>query len=115
MTQAKQIGLALSAVALWILSTLISIYEILLVRDIVLSIYTLFASRDTPLQAYGRSYWNSVTISNFTVATMAILVVVVFVGTGEYHYRHWGTRKSWRLFGWTFGIQAILLLIGYYL
>jgi hypothetical protein len=41
--------------------------------------------------------------------------LIFVVATSEYHRRYVGTRRSWRLFAWTIGIEIGLIIIYYLL
>jgi hypothetical protein len=41
--------------------------------------------------------------------------LVVMIGTTEYHFKHVGQPKSWRLFAWTLAVEISILLLYYIL
>jgi hypothetical protein len=53
---------------------------------------------------------------NIIVMAAAVVAVGFIIGSGEYHRKHHGKPRSWRLFAWTFGIglaiPALALLLG---
>lgn len=104
----RNTGTGLLTTVLWLGSVVLGIFEIIILRSWVQSLYAMLFAM--PAQRYGQQYWDSVTLGNFTVLILGILAVVFFVGTGEYHARHLGSSGSRKLFAWTFGIQLLILL-----
>ena len=106
----KKLGLPVGILALllWIVTGFLGFVDILAVRRIALSIAARVWS-DTR----GSSYWASVNMGNWSVVVAAVLWLVVVVGGGEYHRIKVGQRSSWRLFGWTIGIEAVILLVSF--
>lgn len=91
------------ALVLWIATCALGLLEVYLVLQMVGRIYARF----------GSSYWSGVTIDNATLLILALLYIAFAVGTGEYHQKRVGQRNSWRLFGWTMGIQVVILVLCY--
>mgnify|MGYP001133791860 CR=1 FL=1 len=104
MMQLKRIPAGLLAVVLWIATCALGLLEIYLLQEMVLRIYVRF----------GRDYFSGLSIRNAVVLILAVLYIAFTVGTGEYHYREVGQRKSWRLFGWTIAVQLAILLLCYF-
>ena len=48
---------------------------------------------------------------NITAILAGLLWIGVAVGGIEYHFRHVGERKSWRILAWTLGIEAALIVV----
>jgi len=110
----KRFAMGWATLILWVCTMAIGVYEISVLQDLVLQFYSWFASQDgLQLQRYGRSYWSSVTIGTATVMIVTLLLVIFMIATGEYHYRHYGTKRSWRLFGWTLAIESAILGLAY--
>lgn len=113
-TRGALVGIA--TFALWLLSVVLLFVVIVILRDAIVLLYAWLASPPTnPGVQYGQRYWLGVGISNIAILVLAILGVVFVIGTGEYHYRHWGTRGSRRLFVWSFGIQLAVLALGWFI
>ena len=104
----KRTGLGVLAVALWVGTSVLIFLEILTVREIVLRVYAHFA---VTYGFYGRSYWGSQALSIASLLVMAIVCIGVMIGCGEYHIRHFGDPKSWRLFGWTISAELSILVL----
>lgn len=101
---------------LWLASVAFAIIEIVFVRNLVLRGYAWAVSWVDPTrQPYDDAFWGGVTLSNLVVLLAAVVVVVLAVGSGEYHAKHVGTRSSWRLFGWVFAIELAIFLLAWLL
>ncbi len=87
--------------ALWLGTAAVGLYEIFLLREVILQLCA----------RLGSGYWPAVAVGNWSAILLGAVWIVVFIGGGEYHYRHFDRRASWRLFGRTIlGEIAILLL-----
>jgi len=102
--QLKRIPAGLLALVLWIATCALGLLEIYLVQEMLLRIYVHF----------GSDYYSGVTIRNFVVVILALLYIAFAVGTGEYHYRRFDQRNSWKLFGWTIAIQLAILVLCFF-
>lgn len=101
-------------VVLWLASVAVAILELTSIRDALLLLYGWIISRGgTDLHSLYDSYWSSVFIGQLLTIILAIGVLALAVGVGEYQAKHGGERQIWRLFGWIFGIEAIIFLITY--
>jgi hypothetical protein len=101
---------------LWLASVAFAIVEIIYVRDLVLRGYAWAVSwADPTRQPYDDAFWGGVTLGNLVVLLAAVVVVVLAVGSGEYHARHVGTRASWLMFVWVFAIEAGIFLLAWLL
>jgi hypothetical protein len=104
----KRIGLGVLAVALWVGTTVLSFLEIRTVREILLRVYAHFAAT---YGFYGRDYWGGQAVSIAALFAMAIVCIGVIIGCGEYHLKHFGDPKSWRLFGWTISAELSIFVL----
>ena len=86
---------------LWLGMTIIGLYEIIVIREMLYRIYARF----------WHSYWAAVVLGQWAVIIMGALWLVFIIATGEYHYHHINQRSSWKLFGWTILTEAGILLI----
>ncbi len=86
---------------LWLGTAAIGLYEIFVVREIFFQFFARFS----------QNYELAIALGAWGVMALAAVWIAAFVGGGEYHYRRLGTRASWRLFGWTIGIELTILLV----
>ena len=91
------------AFLLWLGTAAIGLYEIFVIREIFFQLFARFS----------QDYWLAAALGTWGVMLLAGVWIAAFVGGGEYHYRHLGTRASWRLFGWTIGIELAILLVAF--
>lgn len=105
----------LLAVVLWLLSVGIAIVQIVVIRELVMRLYAYVLERSGAiLDVHGTEFWAGVTLQNFLVVLLAIVVMAFAVATGEYHAKRVGTRQSWRLFVWTYMVQFTIFSIAYF-
>ena len=45
------------------------------------------------------------------VYALALVYLIFIIATTEYHFKHFATPKSWRLFALTFGIETLIYII----
>jgi len=45
------------------------------------------------------------------VYVLALICLVFLITSTEYHYKHFNTPKSWRLFGWTLGVEVVIYIV----
>lgn len=93
------------SIALWLGTAVLGLYEIALLREMLLRAYVRFGPPSSLLlqQAQALGSWG--------VFFMGALWVAIVIGGGEFHYRHAGQRASWRLFGLTVLVQLGLLAL----
>jgi len=101
-------GLVVLAVALWMLTSVVSFLEILTVRAIVLRIYAHFAMT---YGFYAREYLAAQALGIGTLVVMAIVCMGVAIGCGEYHLNNFGQPQSWKLFAWTIAAEVAILVL----
>ena len=107
--QLDKIGAGLAAFVLWAVTAVLGLWEIWVVREMLLRVYVRFWAGDT---VTGNDYWLSVFLQNWLVLILGIVWIAVVIGGGEYHSKYVGQPKSWKLFARTIGVQlAILVLV----
>ncbi|MFZ4659212.1 MAG: hypothetical protein ACOYNY_19520 [Caldilineaceae bacterium] len=105
----------LLAIALWVISVAIAIAQIVVIRELVMRLYTFVLTLSgAVLDVHGAEFWAGVSLQNFLVVLLAMGVVAFVVATGEYHAKRVGTERSWRLFAWTYLTQLLIFAIAYF-
>ncbi len=108
----QRVLIATIAAFLWIASAALGFF----------SIYSLF--RLTPLLyalSTGKTTFSisenslAVLIGQTTAIIGGIAWIIVVIGTGEYHLKHFGERKSWITFAWVLGVEIVLFLLGIFI
>jgi hypothetical protein len=99
----KRVSTGVLAFVLWLatailgLEALYIVYQLGLFGLVWLGVSSVRAARFAPLVLFG----------------LALAYLVFIIGTTEFHRTHIGQAGSWKLFGWTFGIELALLLVGW--
>lgn len=94
----------LLAVFLWAFTAILGLVEFSVVRVMVLRIYATFWRVDLVAPA----------LSAFTIMFLAIMWIGLVIGGGEYHFRNFGTPKSWKLFARTIAVEISILVLALY-
>ncbi len=92
---------ALAAV-LWLVSLAGGLYALYSLSKLGATLYALLDN----------TYYAGVFTSQLTAVLAALGFIVMFIVTGEYHLKHVGERRSWILFAWVLGLEAVLILAG---
>ena len=103
--QSRQAPASVLALILWIATAAVGLWEIVIVRGMLLRIYARFWS----------DYWPAVNLGNWAVFILGAMWLVLVVGGGEYHYRRVGRRESWRLFGRTIAVEVAILILALFI
>ena len=105
-----RVGSGVLAVLLWLVAALLGLWEIVVVREMVLRIYSrLFVGERTS----GHEYWGGVALGNWLVLILGVIWISVAIGLGEYTYRHLGEPGPWKWFGRVIGVQLALLVLAF--
>lgn len=99
----RRVALSVLAFILWAATAALGLWEIVVIREMLLRVYARFWS----------DYWSAAALRNWTVLVLGLVWIVVVIGGGEYHYRRLGQRRSWRLFGWTIAGELAILVLAY--
>lgn len=91
----------IAAVGLWALSAVLGLWVMAAVIQDMLP--RLFAALALGADLYQVVY-------NILALLLGLVWIVVVVGGAEYHRTRVGLLDSWRLFGWTLGVEVALLL-----
>jgi hypothetical protein len=86
------------ALVLWAGTALVGLEAIVVVLDVLGS---LFAGTALP------------GLVALAVLPLGMAWIALAVGGGEYHFRHVGRRRSWRLFAWTVAVELMILALPY--
>ena len=107
-----KIGTAVATLVLWAFTAALGMFEILVVRDMVLRVYARFFADDW---AYGDDYWGGVALGQVLVVILAIVWIGLIIGAAEYHYKYFGQPKSWRLFARVIGVELAVLVLAFFI
>ena len=125
-TSTELAGKALSGVltfVLWAATAALGLYEILLIREMLLRIYVrasssglalgsqLLNGRNEDFYLLRKDLWQALALGNWALIPLSLLWIVLVVGGGEYHYKRAGQRSSWKLLGWTIAAEMLILVL----
>jgi hypothetical protein len=105
-------GAGVLAALLWLATAALGLFEIWLVREMVLRVYARFESGGP---AYGEAYWGGLAVGNWLVLVLGVVWIALVIGGGEYHAKHFGQRRSWRLFSRTLAVQLAILVLALFI
>ena len=104
------VGTFIITAVLWLITTVLAFWEILLLRDIGIGLYLHYASSSVHVPSSLLAGQANV-IGQIGIILGGIIAIAIVPAGAEYHYWHFGTPKSWRMFGYVFGFQALVILL----
>ncbi|MCJ7623978.1 MAG: hypothetical protein MUO76_10780 [Anaerolineaceae bacterium] len=98
------------AMSLYSITAVLSVYEIFMARNMVISAYNHLIQRyDFPSTVLERL--SAAATGNITALLMAIIAIVIVVGGFDFHWSHAGEPRSFKIFGWTFAFQITFMAL----
>jgi hypothetical protein len=104
---------AVFVVLLWLVTAAVGLWEIFIIRDMVFRIYARFLPAGT--SNLGPEYWSGVAMGGWLLVILSILWIAIIIGGGEYHFKRIGQPRSWKVFGWTIGIELFILVLALFI
>ncbi len=96
------------AVGLWLLASLMMVLTVQYAADLTMIIYAAFwASGAT----HGTEYNIAIFLRQGVVGMMALIAVIVIIGSAEYTVRNFNTPQAWRLLAHILGTATGILLL----
>ena len=106
----KNIVLKGVSLILWAVTAYLAVYEIFLVRSIVSKIYLGVLDRlSLPINVL--EVLSATGLGNIASLIMAVVAIVIVVGGWDYHWKFRGDPRSFKLLGWTFAFQIVVLVL----
>ncbi len=100
---------------LWLLTVVLGILEVVIGVRIILSSYTtVLQFFGVIAEDYGREYWVGYNVQTISAMVLGVGVAIMAIVSGEIYFRHFGTRRTWKLAAWILGVEIVLLVIGYF-
>jgi hypothetical protein len=97
----KSVLSAIVAIILWFLSFGLGLEDIYAVKEMV-SLFALAQSKSNAI---------STNAGLSSVYILGLLYLIFIIIATEFHSKHYGTPKSWRLFAWTFAVEIAIYLL----
>lgn len=97
----KSIFSATLAIILWLLSFGLGLEDIYAAKE--LTTFYMMRQGSTLTEASNSSLW--------IVYILGLAFLVFIIASTEYHVKHYGTPKSWRLFAWTFAVEILIYIL----
>ena len=102
---AQQIGYAVLAIVLWLLTFVLGLNCIYLIKEIFYLIFSSLGGNMSIAEQYALGL----------VLLLGLAFTVFIIGTAEYHRKHVGTRQSWRWFTWSLAVEVSIMVLYYIL
>lgn len=99
------------AFALWVLTTALGIYCIILVHRISNVLYQVIAGLTVDRDAAFESRYVITAVYDFTLLIFAAIWLLFFLISNHIHYKNAAKPRSWRLFGWTIGVELLIVVV----
>jgi hypothetical protein len=108
--QSKKILQGLLTAVLWLATAGVGFLAFIAFQDIATTAAAFALTGSADLGVVETRGWITTT-RNVSSIVGGLLWLSVVVGGMEYHFRHIGQRRSYRIFAWTLGIEAALIAI----
>ena len=110
LSRSDWVGTFVVTAVLWLITSLIAFWEILLLRDMGIGLYLHYASSSVHVPSNLLVDQANV-IGQLFVIIGGMIAVAISPGTIDFHYRYFGTPKSWRLFTYVFFFQIVVFIL----
>jgi hypothetical protein len=108
----RPISAVLITVVAWLLSLVLGLMAIYAVYQLALTVFALVTRQD--LRTISQFYTGVLT-GQITAFCSGAVWLAAIIWTGEYALRHVGERRLYKIFAWMIGIEALLILIAWFL
>jgi hypothetical protein len=88
---------------LWLLTAAVGLAAVYYLHALAIYVYDTFI---------GNEYRVGVLIGQMTVIIAAVIWLAAVVISGEYHLKHAGSAKSWRIILIMLGVEALIIAVG---
>jgi hypothetical protein len=109
--QSKKIMLGLLTAILWLATAAVGFLAFIAIQDIATSVVAFALMGETVDIGVVETHGWITTARNVSTIIGGLLWLSIVVGGMEYHFRHVGQKRSYRVFAWTLGIEAVLIVI----
>ena len=113
--QSNKMLSAVIAFVLWLASAAVGIWQIALIREMLFRLIARFSAvPQSEYETFKQAQLASA-LGTWLIVLLTIVWIAAFIGSAEYHYRHVGQPRSWRLFAWIIGVQLSILLLAVFI
>ena len=109
--QIQPVVLKSLAAVLWLLTTAVGLFEIQLVHRIFLNLFNIIGGYQPGTEETFAARYQIGAFYQFSIVIIAALWMVFFLISTNHHFKYAGQRKSWQLFGWTIGVQVLIVVV----
>jgi hypothetical protein len=113
--QTNKVTSAVVAFVLWLATAAVGLWQITIVREMLFALFARFSGVSISGYEIFKQAQLAAALGTWLVVILAIVWIIVFVGGAEYHYRHVGTPRSWRLFAWTIGVELAIFALSWFI
>ncbi|MFT3891515.1 MAG: hypothetical protein QM730_07780 [Anaerolineales bacterium] len=100
-TPKKSIPAGIVAIILWFLSFGLGLEDIYAVKELI-SLWFLHQSKSLAV---------ATNAGLSSVYILGLLFLIFIIIATEFHAKHYGTPRSWRLFAWTFAVEILIYIL----
>lgn len=103
------------AAVLWIVTTAVGLFEIQLIHRIFLNLFNIIGGYQPGTEETFDARYQIGAFYQFSIVIIAAIWMVFFLISTNTHFKYAGQDKSWRLFGWTIGVQVLIVAVDWVL
>lgn len=101
--KAGRITTIIATALLWLATVILSTGAVYYTYTLAIFVYDMLG---------GRQVFTGVFLGQITALISGLIWLGVIIVTGEYHLRHAGEKKSWKLLAVVLGIQLLIIVVG---
>ncbi|MFN4292636.1 MAG: hypothetical protein ACK4JD_00725 [Thermoflexales bacterium] len=103
--EAQEVLIAGLALALWLITVALGLWEVYVLRQLYYLIYARIARR------FGGDFESADAIGYCLLPVLAFGFIAFAIGSGEWHRLNLGRPRSWKVFAATLAVQLTILLV----
>jgi pilus assembly protein TadC len=97
----KKIGTSVLAIFLWLITIVLGLEAIYATRGLIAMLYVRLGGDPAAVDL----------ITPWLVLVLALVFLIFFIVTSEFHRKRVGQPASWRLFAWSIAVEGSLVLL----
>jgi hypothetical protein len=88
---------------LWLVTAVLGLAAVYYLHELAVLFYGLFIGKD---------YYTAVLIGQVSAIIGALIWLGSIIGSGEFHLKHAGQKKSWQIIAWMLAVEILIIAIG---